>query len=117
MVSMKCFFSVLSWAKRSASGSSLRVSLVGVWRRCSFNSLSLNAWAWILSRSSPPRRSKFSTCWALGRYQLSTDQLGTQLDPPTHWNPDFPSIDELPPTFAVRPLVVISIVGEVAKDP
>ena len=26
---MKCFFSVLSWAKRSASGSSLRVSLVG----------------------------------------------------------------------------------------
>src|SRR6516164_1305261 len=37
MVSMKCFFSVLSWAKRSASGSSLRVSLVGVWRRCAFN--------------------------------------------------------------------------------
>jgi kynurenine formamidase len=50
-------------------------------------------------------------------YWLSTDQLGTQLDPPAHWNPDFPSIDELPPTFAVRPLVVISIVDEVAKDP
>ena len=50
-------------------------------------------------------------------YQLSTDQLGTQLDPPAHWNPDFPSIDELPATFAVRPLVVISIVDQVAKDP
>jgi kynurenine formamidase len=51
------------------------------------------------------------------RYVLATDQLGTQLDPPAHWNPDYPSIDELPPTFAVRPLVVISIVDQVARDP
>lgn len=51
------------------------------------------------------------------RYVLATDQLGTQLDPPAHWNPDFPAIDELPPTFAVRPLVVISIVDQVAKQP
>ncbi len=50
-------------------------------------------------------------------YSLATDQLGTQLDPPAHWNPDYPAIDELPPTFAVRPLVVISIVDQVAKDP
>lgn len=49
-------------------------------------------------------------------YDLSTDQLGTQLDPPAHWNPYFPSIDELPPTFAVRPLVVIPIQEKVAKD-
>ena len=55
--------------------------------------------------------------FAATAYQLSTDQLGTQLDPPAHWNPDFPSIDELPPTFAVRPPVVISIVDQVAKDP
>ena len=48
---------------------------------------------------------------------LATDQLGTQLDPPAHWNPDYPSIDELPPTFAVRPLVVMSIVDRVAKQP
>src|SRR5262249_8925223 len=27
------------------------------------------------------------------RYVLPTDQLGTQLDPPAHWNPDYPSID------------------------
>ena len=51
------------------------------------------------------------------RYNLATDQLGTQLDPPAHWNPDYPAIDELPATFAVRPLVVISIVDKVAKDP
>ena len=50
-------------------------------------------------------------------YVLSTDQLGTQLDPPAHWNPDYPAIDELPPTFAVRPLVVISIVDKVKPDP
>jgi kynurenine formamidase len=51
------------------------------------------------------------------RYVLPTDQLGTQLDPPAHWSPDYPAIDELPPTFAVRPLVVISIVDQVAKQP
>jgi len=51
------------------------------------------------------------------RYSLATDQLGTQLDPPAHWNPSYPSIDELPPTFAVRPLVVIPIVEQVKKDP
>jgi kynurenine formamidase len=51
------------------------------------------------------------------RYQLPTDQLGTQLDPPAHWSPDYPAIDELPATFAVRPLVVISIVDQVSKAP
>ena len=50
-------------------------------------------------------------------YDLSTDQLGTQLDPPAHWAAEYPSIDELPPTYAVRPLVVISIVPQVAKAP
>ena len=49
-------------------------------------------------------------------YRLSTDQLGTQLDPPAHWAPEFAAIDELPPTFAVRPLVVISIVRQVKRD-
>src|SRR5215211_6161378 len=49
-------------------------------------------------------------------YQLQTDQLGTQLDPPAHWAPEYAAIDELPPTFAVRPLVVISIVDQVRRD-
>jgi kynurenine formamidase len=50
-------------------------------------------------------------------YDLGTDQLGTQLDPPAHWNPDFPSIDELPATYTIRPLVVIPIQDKVAHDP
>jgi kynurenine formamidase len=50
-------------------------------------------------------------------YDLSTDQFGTQLDPPAHWAPEYPAIDELPATYAIRPLVVISIVDQVAKDP
>ena len=50
-------------------------------------------------------------------YEIATDQFGTQLDPPAHWAPEYPGIDELPPTYAVRPLVVISIVKQVQKDP
>jgi len=50
------------------------------------------------------------------QYLLTTDQLGTQLDPPAHWAPEYPAIDELPPTYAVRPLVVISIVEQLKKD-
>lgn len=50
-------------------------------------------------------------------FTLPTDQLGTQLDPPAHWSPDYPAIDELPPTFAVRPLVVISIVSQLKQTP
>jgi kynurenine formamidase len=50
------------------------------------------------------------------RYLLQTDQLGTQLDPPAHWAPEWAAIDEVPPTFAVRPLVVISIVKQVKQN-
>jgi kynurenine formamidase len=50
-------------------------------------------------------------------YLLRTDQFGTQLDPPAHWAPEYPSIDELPATYAVRPLVVISIARQVRADP
>jgi kynurenine formamidase len=51
------------------------------------------------------------------QYMLSTDQLGTQLDPPAHWAPEYPAIDELPPTYAIRPLVVISIVEQLKTNP
>jgi kynurenine formamidase len=50
------------------------------------------------------------------RYTLATDQLGTQLDPPAHWAPEYAAIDELPATYAVRPLVVISIVRQVRRN-
>ena len=49
------------------------------------------------------------------QYTIATDQFGTQLDPPAHWAPEYPAIDELPATYAVRPLVVISIVDQVKK--
>ena len=49
-------------------------------------------------------------------YILRTDQLGTQLDPPAHWAPEYPAIDELPATYTLRPLVVISIEEQVQKD-
>lgn len=51
------------------------------------------------------------------QYFLSTDQLGTQLDPPAHWDPNYPTIDELPATYTIRPLVVISIADKTAADP
>ena len=51
------------------------------------------------------------------QYMLATDQLGTQLDPPAHWAPEYPAIDELPATYTMRPLVVISIVDQVKADP
>jgi kynurenine formamidase len=50
-------------------------------------------------------------------YELATDQFGTQLDPPAHWAPEYPAIDELPATYAVRPLVNISIAAKVRRDP
>jgi kynurenine formamidase len=50
-------------------------------------------------------------------YTIATDQFGTQLDPPAHWAPEYPGIDELPATYAVRPLVVISVVRQVNRNP
>jgi kynurenine formamidase len=50
-------------------------------------------------------------------YTLRTDQLGTQLNPPAHWAPEYPAIDELPATYAIRPLVVISIVEQLKTNP
>ena len=50
-------------------------------------------------------------------YLLTTDQYGTQLDPPAHWDEYGATISDLPPTFAVRPLAVIPIHDKVARDP
>jgi kynurenine formamidase len=50
-------------------------------------------------------------------YALPTDQYGTQLDPPAHWDAYGATISDLPPTFAARPLVVIDIHEKVASNP
>ncbi|MEC4812096.1 MAG: cyclase family protein [Scytonema sp. PMC 1069.18] len=49
-------------------------------------------------------------------YELPTDQYGTQLDPPAHWNEYGATISDLPPTYAIRPLVVIDIHKKVEAD-
>jgi kynurenine formamidase len=50
-------------------------------------------------------------------YDLPTDQYGTQLDPPAHWNEWGATISDLPATYAIRPLVVIDVHDKVAADP
>ncbi|MBY0298151.1 MAG: cyclase family protein [Methylobacterium sp.] len=49
-------------------------------------------------------------------YDLPTDQYGTQLDPPAHWNPRGATISDLPATYTLRPLAVIDISRAVARD-
>ncbi len=50
-------------------------------------------------------------------YELTTDQYGTQLDPPAHWDNLGATISDLPATYALRPLVVVDIHEKVAQDP
>jgi kynurenine formamidase len=52
----------------------------------------------------------------ISAYELPTDQVGTQLDPPAHWSATGATISELPPTYAVRPLVVINVAAKVQRD-
>ena len=49
-------------------------------------------------------------------YELPTDQYGTQLDPPSHWDNLGATISDIPATYAIRPLVVIDISEKVAQD-
>ncbi|MER9316253.1 cyclase family protein [Mesorhizobium sp. M0659] len=55
--------------------------------------------------------------YEISGYELSTDQIGTQLDPPAHGNEHGATISDLPPTFSVRPLVVINVADKVKADP
>lgn len=50
-------------------------------------------------------------------YDIPTDQYGTQLDPPAHWEALGATISDLPATYAIRPLVVIDMHEKVAEDP
>ena len=50
-------------------------------------------------------------------YWIPTDQYGTQLDPPAHWDEFGATISDLPATYCIRPLVVINIAEKVAKNP
>jgi len=50
-------------------------------------------------------------------YEIPTDQYGTQLDPPAHWEEYGATISDLPATYAIRPLVVIDVHEKVGEDP
>lgn len=50
-------------------------------------------------------------------YWIPTDQYGTQLDPPAHWDDYGATISDLPATYCIRPLVVINISDKVAENP
>jgi kynurenine formamidase len=50
-------------------------------------------------------------------YHLSTDQAGTQLDPPAHWNEFGATISDVPPTVSVRRVRVIDLTAKTTKDP
>lgn len=49
-------------------------------------------------------------------YVLPTEQYGTHIDPPAHFNEFGATISDLPATYAVRPLVVIDIHAKVQRD-
>ncbi|KAJ2710259.1 hypothetical protein H4R19_003835 [Coemansia spiralis] len=49
-------------------------------------------------------------------YHLTTDQLGTQLDAPAHFNPRRAASDEIPATFALSKLAVIDISDKVVGN-
>ena len=51
-----------------------------------------------------------------GSYSFTTDQIGTQLDAPAHWNEWGATVSDLPPTVSLRPLVVVDITSKVALD-
>lgn len=53
----------------------------------------------------------------VGTYTIPTDQYGTQLDPPAHFNELGATISDVPATVAVRPLVILDVHEKVAKDP
>ena len=54
---------------------------------------------------------------AITAYELPMDHIGTQFGPPAHENDHGATISDIPPTVALRPLVVINIVSKVVVDP
>jgi kynurenine formamidase len=50
-------------------------------------------------------------------YQLPMDHIGTQFGPPAHQNEHGATISDIPPTVALRPLVVINVAPKVTTNP
>jgi kynurenine formamidase len=54
---------------------------------------------------------------AITAYELPMDHIGTQFGPPAHENDHGATISDIPPTVALRPLVVINVAPKVVVDP
>ncbi|HUA26730.1 MAG TPA: cyclase family protein [Steroidobacteraceae bacterium] len=54
---------------------------------------------------------------AITAYDLPMDHIGTQFGPPAHLNEHGATISDIPPTVALRPLVVVNVAPKVAADP
>jgi kynurenine formamidase len=54
---------------------------------------------------------------AITAYDLPMDHIGTQFGPPAHMNDRGATLSDIPPTVALRPLVVVNIASKVAVDP
>jgi kynurenine formamidase len=54
---------------------------------------------------------------AITAYELPMDHIGTQFGPPAHENERGATISDIPPTVALRPLVVVNVAPKVAVDP
>ena len=54
---------------------------------------------------------------AITAYQLPMDHIGTQFGPPAHENEHGATISDIPPTVVMRPLVVVNVAPQVARDP
>ena len=54
---------------------------------------------------------------AITAYDLPMDHIGTQFGPPAHENDHGATISDIPPTVALRPLVVVNIAPKVLRDP
>jgi kynurenine formamidase len=54
---------------------------------------------------------------AITAYNLPMDHIGTQFGPPAHLNDHGATISDIPPSVALRPLVVINIAEKAAANP
>jgi kynurenine formamidase len=54
---------------------------------------------------------------AITAYDLPMDHIGTQFGPPAHLNDHGATISDIPPTVAVRPLVIVNIAPKVVREP
>jgi kynurenine formamidase len=69
----------------------------------------------VIDRGEPFTYDKLGV--AITAYQLPMDHIGTQFGPPAHENDHGATISDIPPTVALRPLVVVNVAAKVATDP